>query len=186
MLILENEQKLNRGIMESGVIFNHDAATSMGSMTTKVYMANLAGNSPSKINANVVKDFSAATATRPAPMNTTPDNTAPSATTASRGTPATGATAAEPTSNGARTGSRCCRCGVRMSPGQSLPWADREGMSNNSGKDRTTPTNQKGSKPPKTNKKRARKGAATRANNSHNSHSLFRNNGLMSTGMILL
>ena len=53
-------------------------------------MANLAGNSPSKINTNVVKGFTIATATRPAPMNTIPDITTPSATTASRGTPAKG------------------------------------------------------------------------------------------------
>ena len=61
MLVLDVKPKPDRELIELGIIFDHNEAAFMGSMITKVYMANLTGNSTQRSKTNVAQSFGAAT-----------------------------------------------------------------------------------------------------------------------------
>ena len=61
MLVLDVKPKPDRELIELGIIFDHNEAAFVGSMITKVYMANLTGNSTQRSKTNVAQSFGAAT-----------------------------------------------------------------------------------------------------------------------------
>ena len=89
MSILNTKPKLDCGVIDSCTILYHNEATSMGSMCTQTYMANMSGESPQKINEHMVTGFAVATATGTTPMNINNGN-APSTTIKSGGPPLRG------------------------------------------------------------------------------------------------
>ena len=93
MLILDVKPKLDCGMIDSGIIFDHNEVTSMCSINTCVYIANLSGGRILRSNEQTVKGLAAATTT-----NTTP-------TDINGGC----ATSKTPTSGGSHDGTRAAK-----------------------------------------------------------------------------
>ena len=87
--ILDTKPKLDLSNMDSGIVFDHDDGSSMGSLTTRAYINNSIAGDVNQNGSTVMNSFADATKLSTAPNNDAEGSSIPPETTESKGGPST-------------------------------------------------------------------------------------------------